>query len=144
MMRYRAGHVALAVAIVGTSAVLLGAFGSHGLQDVMDGRGISLWETAVGYHFWHALAFTVAAVAAPVGRARRVSLVAFLIGIVLFCGSLYLLALGAPDWFGVITPVGGIGFIVGWLALAHSVGMRSLPGSPSQQVADDQGDSARL
>lgn len=134
--------MALAVAAVGTSAVLLGAFGSHGLRGVLDNHGASLWETAVGYHFWHALAFAITAVAAPVSRARKVGMVAFLAGIVLFCGSLYLLALGAPDWFGVITPIGGIGFIVGWLALAHSIGMRPQPGREEQKLGDQ--DSARL
>jgi uncharacterized membrane protein YgdD (TMEM256/DUF423 family) len=56
------------------------------------------------------------------GRARRVAIVAFLLGIVVFCGSLYVLALGAPRWVGAITPLGGVAFMVGWMALGTALG----------------------
>jgi len=104
------------IGLVGASAVMLGAFGAHALRDVLDARGNELWHTAVSYHFWHALALMLTMFALP-GRARRVALVAFPLGIVVFSGSLYALALGAPRWFGAITPLGGVAFIVGWLAL---------------------------
>ncbi|MCX7513578.1 DUF423 domain-containing protein [Frateuria hangzhouensis] len=100
----------------GASAVLLGAFGAHALRGVLDAGGRELWHTASQYHFWHALALAVACVAGP-GRARRCALAAFAIGIVLFSVSLYALALGAPRWCGAITPLGGLAFIVGWIAL---------------------------
>lgn len=100
----------------GASAVLLGAFGAHALRGVLDAAGRELWHTASQYHFWHALALAVACLAPP-GRARRCALAAFAIGIVLFSGSLYALALGAPRWCGAITPLGGLAFIVGWVAL---------------------------
>ena len=116
--------VAVAIALAGASAVLLGAFGAHALSGTLDVRGEDLWHTAVGYQFWHALAFTLGAFVAPHGRARRLSLISFLVGMVLFCGSLYALALGAPDRLGVLTPVGGLAFVVGWLALANSFGGR--------------------
>ncbi len=116
--------LAVGVALFGASAVLLGAFGAHALAGLLDVRGQDLWQTAVGYHFWHALAFTGTAFAAPLGRARRVALVCFGTGIVLFCGSLYALALGAPDGLGVLTPLGGFLFAAGWVALGSSCGGR--------------------
>jgi len=104
------------VGLAGASAVALGAFGAHALRDVLDARGSELWHSAVSYHFWHALALALAAIVAR-GRSRCVAMAAFVLGLVIFCGSLYALALGAPRWFGAITPVGGVAFIVGWIAL---------------------------
>jgi uncharacterized membrane protein YgdD (TMEM256/DUF423 family) len=104
------------VGAAGASAVLLGAFGAHALRGVLDPSAREIWHTASQYHFWHALALAIACLA-PLGRARRAALAAFAIGIVLFCGSLYALALGAPRWCGAITPLGGLAFIVGWVAL---------------------------
>ncbi len=110
----------LLVAAAGASAVLLGAFGAHALRDVLDARGTELWHTAVQYHFWHALALAIV-VGVGQGRAARSAIWAFALGIVLFSGSLYALALGAPRWCGAITPLGGVAFIVGWIALGWSL-----------------------
>lgn len=107
------------IAAAGASAVLFGAFGAHALRGVLDPDARELWRTASQYHFWHALALAIAAGRVP-GRARRVAIVAFVAGIVLFCGSLYALALGAPRTCGAITPFGGVAFIVGWIALGVS------------------------
>ena len=115
-MRHPSFATGVLIGLVGASAVMLGAFGAHALRDVLDARGNELWHTAVSYHFWHALALMLTVFAMP-GRARRVALVAFPLGIMVFSGSLYALALGAPRWFGAITPLGGVAFIVGWLAL---------------------------
>nr|WP_237561542.1 DUF423 domain-containing protein [Frateuria defendens] len=104
------------VAAAGASAVLLGAFGAHALRGTLDDAHRELWHTAVQYHFWHALALALAVLGAR-GRAGRVAVVALALGIVLFSGSLYALALGAPRWTGLVTPFGGIAFIVGWIAL---------------------------
>ena len=60
--------VAVGIALAGASAVLLGAFGAHALSGILDARGEDLWHTAVGYQFWHALAFTLGAFVAPHGR----------------------------------------------------------------------------
>jgi uncharacterized membrane protein YgdD (TMEM256/DUF423 family) len=103
--------------------VLLGAFGAHALRDVLDARGTELWHTAVNYHAWHALAL-VLAVGLGRGRSGRFAVAAFVIGIVLFSGSLYALALGAPRWCGVITPLGGLAFVAGWMALGWSLRTR--------------------
>jgi uncharacterized membrane protein YgdD (TMEM256/DUF423 family) len=107
-------------AIAGAAAVTLGAFGAHALRGVFDASALTTWHTAVDYQFWHALALLATGMLAQRrdDRALRVAACAFAIGIVLFCASLYSLALGAPRWIGAITPLGGAAFIVGWLALA--------------------------
>jgi uncharacterized membrane protein YgdD (TMEM256/DUF423 family) len=107
-------------ALLGAAAVLLGAFGAHALRDTLDERSLAIWRTAVEYQFWHVLAALVVALLAREGSSicLRIAAVAFVAGIVLFCGSLYALALGAPRMTGVVTPFGGIAFVVGWIALA--------------------------
>lgn len=107
-------------ALFGASAVALGAFGAHALRDALDERSLAIWRTAVDYQFWHALALLGTALLArgATHRALRFAAFAFALGIVLFCASLYALALGAPHWLGAITPLGGMLFIAGWLALA--------------------------
>ena len=117
-------RVALLVGVTGASAVLLGAFGAHALRGVLDARGAELWHTAVNYHAWHALALAVAA-GLGCGRSGRVAMAAFVVGIVLFSGSLYALALGAPRWVGIITPFGGLAFVAGWLALGWALRTRN-------------------
>jgi uncharacterized membrane protein YgdD (TMEM256/DUF423 family) len=114
---------ALLVGLVGASAVLLGAFGAHALRGVLDAHGLGLWRTAVDYHVWHALALALA-VALGRGRSGCVATAAFAVGIVLFSGSLYALALGAPRWVGVVTPFGGLAFVTGWLALGWALRSR--------------------
>jgi uncharacterized membrane protein YgdD (TMEM256/DUF423 family) len=111
----------LIVGVAGASAVLLGAFGAHALKSMLDAAHGELWRTAVQYHFWHALALTAAA-RVPAGKVQRVAMLAFVIGIVMFSGSLYALALGAPRWVGIVTPFGGVAFIAGWIALGLALG----------------------
>ena len=108
------------VALLGAAAVLLGAFGAHALRDTLDERALALWHTAVEYQFWHVLAAVAVALVARDGASTclRIAAIAFVAGIVLFCGSLYALALGGPRIVGVITPFGGVAFVVGWIALA--------------------------
>ena len=112
---------AIIVGLAGASAVALGAFGAHALRGSLDAASMATWHTGVEYHFWHALALLVAAVGLREGRARNVAIGAFAAGIVLFSGSLYALALGAPRMVGVITPVGGVAFITGWLAVISAL-----------------------
>lgn len=110
----------LAVAAVNAAlAVAAGAFGAHGLQSA--GEQAAGWmRTGSQYHMWHALALIVGALVARDApcRAFTVAAVAWMTGIVLFCGSLYGLALGAPRWFGMWAPFGGVAFLVGWIAAA--------------------------
>jgi uncharacterized membrane protein YgdD (TMEM256/DUF423 family) len=105
--------VLVLAALLGGTAVALGAFAAHGLEG--DARAARLVETAARYQMWHALALlAVAALRLPAPWAVH----GWLAGIVLFCGSLYGLALGAPGWIGLVTPFGGAAFILGWAALA--------------------------
>jgi uncharacterized membrane protein YgdD (TMEM256/DUF423 family) len=107
-------------ALLGAAAVLLGAFGAHALRDTLDERSLAIWHTAVQYQFWHVLATLGVALLARDGLSTclRIAAIAFVAGIVLFCGSLYALALGGPRVVGVITPFGGVAFVAGWVALA--------------------------
>jgi uncharacterized membrane protein YgdD (TMEM256/DUF423 family) len=104
----------------GLLAVILAAFGAHGLKGRLDAAMLSAFETAVQYHFFHTLALL--GLAALMQRLGDKPLLAasgylFMAGIVLFSGSLYLLALGGPRWLGPVTPIGGLGFMAGWLLL---------------------------
>lgn len=118
-MRFERGVLAIA-ALLGAAAVLLGAFGAHALRDTLDEHALAIWRTAVEYQFWHVLATVGVALLARDGASTclRIAAVAFVAGIVLFCGSLYALALGGPRLVGVITPFGGVAFVAGWIALA--------------------------
>src|SRR5689334_8341318 len=104
-----------AAAILGGLAVALGAFGAHGLKGLLEqNHTAAIWEKAVFYHFIHAVMLFILAGWTPL---RRGPWLCFLLGIVLFSGSLYLLALTNVRWLGAITPCGGISFIVGWVCL---------------------------
>lgn len=123
-MRQSAPTLPAALAgLAGASAVLLGAYGAHGLAGVLDARHLEIWHTAVRFQFWHALALALSVVLAR-GGARTTAIASFAAGVLLFCGSLYALALGAPRWVGFITPFGGVAFVAGWIALAWALGRR--------------------
>ena len=99
-------------------AVALGAFGAHALRSTLEGRGmVDVWNKAVFYHFIHAIALLGLALYGTINRGACLLL---LVGILLFSGSLYLLALipQARDWLGPVTPVGGLCFLAGWAWLA--------------------------
>ena len=108
---------ALAMAL----AVALGAFGAHALKARLAPEVLDIWRTGVTYHAWHALALVAVGLLmlhAPGSGALRVAGWLFAAGIVLFGGSLYALALGAPRALGAVTPFGGLAFIAGWVAFA--------------------------
>ena len=103
-------------AVLGFLGVALGAFGAHGFKEVLTRNAtVAIWEKAVFYHFIHALVLFILSGRSPLPLGPSLS---FLLGIVLFSGSLYLLALTNIRWLGAITPFGGISFLVGWLWLA--------------------------
>ncbi len=108
---------AVAPAVAGASAVLLGALGAHALRSELPAPMLEVWETAVRFQFWHALALAVCATSVRRSHAGQFATMLFALGIVLFCGSLYALALGAPRSVGIITPLGGMALVGGWIAL---------------------------
>lgn len=107
-------------ALMGALAVVMGAFAAHGLQAVLNERMLAVFETGARYQMVHALAMGLAALAARGRAARLASLAAalFLAGILLFSGSLYMLAFTGVTALGMITPLGGLSFIAGWTLLA--------------------------
>jgi uncharacterized membrane protein YgdD (TMEM256/DUF423 family) len=96
--------------------VVLGAFGAHALKERLSGDALLVWQTAVQYHFWHALALLATPQLA--GAWAKTAGWLFVAGVLVFSGSLYALALGAPRTLGMLTPIGGVALILGWLALA--------------------------
>jgi uncharacterized membrane protein YgdD (TMEM256/DUF423 family) len=99
-------------AAMGFMAVALGAFGAHGLKELFAQNGMAgVWEKAVFYHFIHAVMLFVLAERKPF---PAVAWWGFLIGIGLFSGSLYLLAVTDVHWLGAVTPIGGVSFLFGW------------------------------
>src|SRR5947209_10436587 len=106
-------------AVMMSLSVALGAFGAHGLRNRPDSYSMSVYEKAVFYHFVHALGILLVSLLA---RTNAISVAAqarvawlLLIGIIIFSGSLYALALSGIRMLGAITPIGGISFIEGWL-----------------------------
>jgi uncharacterized membrane protein YgdD (TMEM256/DUF423 family) len=102
--------------------VMLGAFGAHGLRERLDAYSMSVYEKAVFYHFLHALGILIVGVLPKTGllaesRAQWVCWL-LLLGIVIFSGSLYMLAVSGNRMLGAITPIGGVSFIAAWLMLA--------------------------
>jgi uncharacterized membrane protein YgdD (TMEM256/DUF423 family) len=107
-------------AVLALLAVAAGAFGSHALAARIPVERLGTFETAARYQMYHALALVLLGLGfdrLPPGRAR-VPARLFGAGTLVFCGSLYGLALGAPRWFGAVAPVGGLCFMGGWLVLA--------------------------
>jgi uncharacterized membrane protein YgdD (TMEM256/DUF423 family) len=115
----------LLAAIQGLLAVGFGAFGAHGLQGHLAGAAdgaqrMEWWATAAHYHLTHALALGLAAWAADrfPGTAATVAGWSFLLGMIVFSGSLYVMTLTGIRWLGAITPIGGLALMVGWAAMA--------------------------
>jgi len=107
--------------LAGGLAVILGAFGAHGLKGRLDPAQLEVFEVGVRYHMYHALALLGLAALLSRRPAERLLQAAgwlFLAGLVLFSGSLYVLALTGLRALGMITPVGGLAFVAGWLSIA--------------------------
>jgi len=106
--------------VFGFLAVAAGAFGAHALRARLGAEMLAVWETAARYQMYHALALLAVAMAAarwPGGGWSTAGWL-FTAGIAVFCGSLYLLAFTGTRWLGAITPLGGLCFLAGWIALA--------------------------
>ena len=105
----------------GFLVVALGAFGAHALETIADDKAIGVFETGVQYHLFHTLALFGNGLLAGQNPAQKLFWVPaslFTAGILLFAGSLYLLGVTGLNWLGVITPIGGLGFLGGWASLA--------------------------
>jgi uncharacterized membrane protein YgdD (TMEM256/DUF423 family) len=110
-------------------AVALGAFGAHGLKRLVSPLQIETFKTGVQYHFYHAFAIALTAIISQFADSQQIqrAMRLFLMGIICFSGSLYALTFaevaGAEGmrWLGIVTPIGGVFFIYGWLLLAYSI-----------------------
>ena len=102
-------------AAMGFLGVALGAFGAHGLKDILTrNETLATWQTAVFYHLIHTVMLFILARQRPVPTGPWLS---FFVGILIFSGSLYLLAITNMKWLGAITPFGGVSFLAGWIWL---------------------------
>jgi len=111
-------------ALVLVSAVMLGAFGAHGLKSVLTAAKMLTYQTAVQYHFYHGFGLVLVGLIMlniPPNKGVRWSAVLILLGVLLFSGSLYLMALFNITWFGIATPLGGVALIAAWLLLTISI-----------------------
>ncbi len=109
-------------------AVLLGAFGAHALRGKLSADLLAIYQTAVQYHFWHALgllAIGIVAMHLPASAALRWAGWLMLTGMVIFSGSLYLLAITGVRWLGAITPIGGTALIASWALFAVAIAKAS-------------------
>ncbi|WP_444996546.1 DUF423 domain-containing protein [Aliikangiella sp. IMCC44359] len=111
------------------TAVLLGAFAAHGLKGSLDSYSLGVFKTAVDYQMHHAIGLlivgTLSAMEYFSTKFLKLSAIAFIIGIFIFSGSLYALALLHLKWLGAITPFGGLAFIVGWVLLLIAIVKKS-------------------
>ena len=117
-------------ALAAMLAVVLGAFGAHALRARLAPDLLAIYQTGIQYHFWHALGLLLIGVVAihlPASATLKWAGWVMLAGIVLFSGSLYVLALTGVRWLGAITPFGGAAFILSWLLFAIAVARASLP-----------------
>ena len=105
--------------VFGMMAILAGTFGAHGLEQTVTPSLLQTFDTGVRYHMYHALALIGVAWACEHfgGKLPVAAGWLFVIGIIVFAGSLYLLAITGARWLGMITPIGGVAFVVGWLLL---------------------------
>jgi uncharacterized membrane protein YgdD (TMEM256/DUF423 family) len=118
-------RIILTAAFFGALAVMLGAFGAHSLKNIIDEKALEVWQKGVEYQFYHVFALLyLSTFARYKNKLIKLSFIFFSIGILLFSGSLYILtlckAMGSTQiipFLGPITPIGGLCFIFGWIAL---------------------------
>jgi len=119
----------ITAAVIGSLAVVFGAFGAHALKEFLDTSSLAVWNTAVTYQFYHVFAIIVVSMAADNIGIKTSNLLVniFRFGILLFSGSLYLLSTKDATgwewvkWLGPVTPLGGLLFIFGWLGFGFAV-----------------------
>jgi uncharacterized membrane protein YgdD (TMEM256/DUF423 family) len=103
--------------------VIIGAFGAHGLKNILSKEMLGIYHTGVEYQFYHALGLFTVAFVANFKEDKKVKFAGYfmILGIVLFSGSLYALSILGINWIGAITPIGGTSFIIAWVLLAISL-----------------------
>lgn len=113
---------AMMAGILGAIGVAAGAFGAHGLEGKVEPRLLEVFETAARYQMYHALALLGVAWIAGQTQSTAASVAgwSFIIGVLIFSGSLYLMTFTGMRWLGAITPIGGTALIVGWIALVFA------------------------
>ena len=109
-------------AMLAALGVLFGAFGAHGLRNALSPEALGWWQTGVEYQMWHAIGLLAIGAARLPGTRLPVWLLA--LGTLVFSGSLYLLALTGARWPGMVTPVGGVLMIAGWVCLGWKLARR--------------------
>ncbi|EZH66167.1 membrane protein [Bacillaceae bacterium JMAK1] len=110
-------------AILAMLAVAIGAFGAHGLEGSITDNMLENYHTGVQYHMFHALGILVVGIIIGItgsSKLLQVSATLLFIGILIFSGSLYIMALTNMTWLGAVTPIGGVSFIIGWLCLTFA------------------------
>ncbi len=120
-----AGFSITAGALLAAAAVALGAFGAHAMKDAYDEGALRTFETGVRYQMYHALALVLCGLLERVGVRARAAATMFAVGVALFSGSLYGLALLDLKWLGPVTPIGGVAFLAGWTLLALAARKRA-------------------
>jgi len=124
-------NIVLTASVFGVLAVMLGAFGAHGLRDLISAQALSNWAKGVEYQFYHVFALLFLSVSGTQNKLTKFAHWFFAIGIILFSGSLYLLSTREihhwtiAEYVGPITPIGGLSLILGWLMLFFSVSSKS-------------------
>ncbi|MCB9532162.1 MAG: DUF423 domain-containing protein [Myxococcales bacterium] len=130
----RRGLVVGIAGLLGAAAVIAGAFGAHALRDHVTPARLASWETAVRYQMYHAVALLVLASGRRAPRSGVAGL--WMLGTLLFSGSLYLLVATDTPSLGAVTPFGGVALIAGWLVVAVD-GLRSVDDAPSEITTDE-------
>jgi uncharacterized membrane protein YgdD (TMEM256/DUF423 family) len=111
------------------AAIGLGAFGAHGLKNILSESYLNVFEVGVRYQFYHGAALILLAIVGQVGLCHKTSRAAwcFLVGIVLFSGSLYVLSLTGVKQWGMVTPIGGVTWLIGWSLTAYQIYFTNKP-----------------
>ncbi len=123
-MNAAARHFLIFGALLLAAATILGAWAAHGLESLIDAGSLAIFRTGVEYHFYHALGLLgIGLLIDRCGAGSGLVISGWLLiaGIVLFSGSLYVLAFGVARFLGPVTPLGGVCFIIGWLVLAATI-----------------------
>lgn len=119
-------NIAITGIFLTAATIAIGAFGAHGLKNLVDADAVATFETGVRYQMYHALALVLLGYVPGPNRLKRIVCTLFIIGIILFSGSIYLLSLNSVLPFeattiGFVTPIGGMFFIIGWIRWGYGL-----------------------